>query len=239
MQSIICMEHKNTQNIIKKSSKKSHKIVNGRRIFENTVYKNNDTFNYNPKDPNQAIIDIDEKLKRFQKKMGLIPFTDQHEFRTILYDKDIPQHCLAMLNILIAPNDTHKDKFSLFLAEKHFYYYLPPSNPEFLFSSPPQYSVNADSLFMKKLSLKAQEAWCLYVVTIAMHRKANFTHEAILLDETNKELFVALAAKNEHYIDLFNTLVKEARDIPLDLYEQVRIIHKIYAEHAWLQSYAF
>ncbi len=238
------MENEYTQNITKTPSKKSHKrkkshkIPDERRIFDETVYKNNDSFDWNPKNTNQAFMDHNKTLESFRKKASTVPYTDQHEYRTILYDNDIPQHCHAMLKKIIKQNNIHKDKFSLFLAEKTSYFLCPPYNEDFHFSSPPQYSVNADSHFMKKLSLKAQEAWCLYLITIAMHRKSDFTHNTILLDERNKELFIGLAAKSEKYIDLFNTFVKETRNIPIDLYKEIRTIDKIYAELAWLKSYA-
>jgi hypothetical protein len=143
-----------------------------------------------------------------------------------------------MLASIIKQNDTHRDKFSLFLAEKLSYSLVPPSNEDFHLSSPVRYCINANSHFMKTLSLKAQEAWCLYLVNVAINMSSDFTHDTILSDKTNKELFIALAAKSENYIDLFNMLAIEARAVPIDLYKEVRTINKIYEQRAWLKKYA-
>lgn len=239
--SIICMEHEYPQITPAKKthkSKKSHKTLDERKIFEKTDYRNNDSFNWNPEKPTLAITNLEEQLKQIRKKSPTRKPNDKHEYRTIVHDKDIPQHCCAMLARIIKQNDTHRDKFSLFLAEKLSYSLLPPSNEDFHLSSPVRYCINIDSRFIKKLSLKAQEAWCLYLVNVAISMSSDFTHKTILSDKTNKELCIALAAQNENYIDLFNTLAIEAREVPIDLYKEIRAINKIYEQRAWLKKYA-
>ncbi len=237
-QATICMENE-SQNIKKISSKKIRKIKKARKTFEETYYKNNDLFNWNPENLHQTLANIDKELEKIRTKAPTIPYTKQHEYRTVLYENDVPPRCQAMLTKIVQQNDIHKEeKFSLFLAEKYWYCYAPPINEDFFLSSPPRYCINTDSQFIKKLSLKAQEAWCLYVVHVAMHRSADFTHDDILSDEKNKELLIGLAARSENYSDLFNTFVIEVRDIPIDLYKEIRTINKIYVERAWLKKYA-
>jgi len=50
-----------SQNIKKISSKKVRKIKKARKTFEETDYKNNDSFDWNPEKPTQAIFNIEKK----------------------------------------------------------------------------------------------------------------------------------------------------------------------------------
>jgi len=199
---------------------------------------NNDSFyllDFDLRNPQKHITDLEKRLIKIQRATDSIQKqeNDKHEFRVIAYGENMPQYYGVMLHKIIQ-QQTLPQNVSLIASSTGLCYLHPNNEP----SPSSIFTITMDNQFVKRLSLVAQEAWCTYLVHVAMNRSENFTHDNILSDEINQQLFIALAAKNSYYASFLNILVTEAIDIPIELYAATKRIKKFYENIAWLKTYA-
>jgi hypothetical protein len=192
----------------------------------------NPSLNSYVKNPANFIASIEKELKQ---TTNILPKKDtvnhEQEDYAIVYE-NMPPYCSIMLNKIIKQNPSQGVSIIISDASVRC---LRPDRKSFFFL--PQITVNNN--FMKNLSLEAQEAWCLYIVNVAMIRRSNFTHNDILISSENRQLFIALATKNDEYSNLFNALIAETVDyLPIDIYKEIQKIKVLHAQLAWLKKYA-
>lgn len=244
-QTIMSMEDNDLEKY-KKEERRKHKQCmaelpskDARRIFDEVNKNPSFVFDWGLATPTKTLTNIEERLEKIRQKTNIVQEqNNQHKYYAIIYDGRMRRYCYVTLKKIIKETNDKQKETTLLLTDEHNWFRLTPNNQHILLGSSPYFHLDANFYFVNNLSLEAQEAWFMYLVHIAMNRNVNFSHDKILSDKLNKKLFIALAAKNEENTRLFDTLITEAVDLPIDLYIKVKTIKNCYTTIAWLKKYA-